>query len=49
MVGLRRWGFVCHEGSRGLIYKVVDGDANEGDDKSNVDVDHIDQSNGDNA
>ena len=32
-----------------LIYKVVDGDVNESDDKSNNDVDHINQSNGDNA
>ena len=31
------------------IYKVVDGDVNESDDKSNNDVDHINQSNGDNA
>ena len=49
MVGLRRWGFVCHEGFSGLIYKVVDGDVNKGDDKSIIDVDHFDQSIGDNA
>ena len=32
-----------------LIYKVVDGDVNESDDKSIIDVDHFDQSIGDNA